>query len=155
MANKNSFLWLAAFVCVAEAAGLIGTLFLGNIDTWYATLNKPFFSAPNWVFGPVWTILYALMGIAAFLVWRAQNKNQTALRLYWIQLALNAIWVPLFFGLRSLSLSLLDIVALLILIVATIIAFARVRTAAAFLLAPYLLWVLFATALNFVLWQMN
>lgn len=155
MKNRRSIVWVFVFVLAAEAVGLIGTFFVGDIGTWYAGLSRPFFSPPNWIFGPVWTALYASMGIAAYMVWQAQAANKTALRLYWIQLALNAIWTPLFFGLHSLSFSLLDITLLLASIVATIVAFARTRTVAAALLLPYLLWVSFATLLNFALWQMN
>lgn len=143
------------FVLVAEAAGLIGLLFMGSIDNWYVTLQQPTFSPPSWLFVPVWTILYALMGIAAYLVWRQGEQGKSALHLYWTQLVANAVWTPLFFGLHSPAWALADIFLLLVLILATTVAFARVSRAAALLVLPYLAWVCFASVLNFAIWTLN
>lgn len=153
--KKQSLLWIVLFVLVAEAAGLIGLFFMGSIDSWYATLQQPAFSPPSWLFGPVWTILYALMGIAAYLVWRQGERGKLALRLYWMQLVANAVWTPLFFGLHSLVWAFADILLLLVLILATTVAFARVSRAAALLMLPYLAWVCFASVLNFAIWALN
>lgn len=153
--KKQSIFLLVLFIFVAEAAGFFGAFFIGSIDSWYATLHRPWFSPPNWLFGPVWTVLYALMGIAAYLVWQEGRRAKKALKLYWTQLAVNAAWTPLFFGLHNPALALADIVLLFILVAITVFAFARVRHTAAFLLLPYLVWTSFATMLNFAIWYLN
>jgi len=135
-----------------ELVGFIGTPFtISAIPTWYATLNKPFFAPPNWLFGPAWTLLYFLMGISFYLIWKQDFKTlktKIARKFFFIQLFLNLIWSPLFFGLRSPLLGLIDIVALWIFIVITIYKMHPVSKWASYLLIPYLLWVTFATALN-------
>lgn len=126
-------------------AGVLGSFFtISSIPTWYATLNKPFFSPPNWVFGPVWTTLYILMGISLYLVW--QKKKVPSI--FWIQLALNAVWSIVFFGLHSPFLALLTIIALWVTIVSTIKSFSKISKLSGNLLIPYLLWVSFASILN-------
>jgi benzodiazapine receptor len=146
-------------IVVCQLAGGIGALFTGPaIPTWYATIAKPAFNPPSWLFGPVWITLYVVMAVAAFLVWqRGLNVPavRTALALFGAQLILNAAWSGLFFGLRSPLAGLVDIVALLALIVATIVAFGRVSALAAWLLVPYLAWVAFATVLNATIWWLN
>lgn len=151
--NLHSKIRLVLFILSAEAAGILGAFFVGNIDARYATLVKPAFSPPNWIFAPVWIALYALMGFAAYLVWQKGGKKE--LRWYWAQLAVNAIWTPLFFGLKDPTLALFDIVLLLALIAITMWKFARVSRTAALLLVPYLLWVTYATALSFGIWHLN
>lgn len=135
-----------------ELVGFIGTPFtISAIPTWYATLNKPFFAPPNWLFGPAWTLLYFLMGISFYLIWKQDFKTlktKIARKFFFIQLFLNLIWSPLFFGLRSPLLGLIDIVALWIFIVITIYKMHPVSKWASYLLIPYLLWVTFATVLN-------
>ncbi len=144
----------ALFVAVCEAAGLLGTAFtISAIPAWYSLLDKPAFSPPNWVFGPVWTILYALMGIAAFLVWRRAGAG--ALVPFWVQLALNALWTPVFFGLRSPLMGLVVIALMWLAIVWTIAKFWPVSRPAALLLLPYLAWVSFASALNLAIYLLN
>lgn len=142
-----------------ELVGILSTPFtLAAIPTWYAGLQKPFFSPPNWVFGPVWTILYCLMGISVFLIWRGGFKKKQIKRglgYFFIQLFLNFLWSPLFFGLHSPLLGLFDIMALLFFLVLTIISFYRLSKAAAYLLIPYLLWVSFATLLNISIEVLN
>lgn len=150
--KKHSFLWLLVFILVAEGAGFLGLLFMGSVDGWYVTLAKPPLNPPPWIFGPVWTVLYALMGIAAYLVWRQKSE---ALQFYWVQLIVNAVWTPLFFGLQNPRLALVDIVILFVLIIATIVVFARVKRVAAALLIPYLVWVGFATYLNVMIVLLN
>ncbi|HEX8591299.1 MAG TPA: TspO/MBR family protein [Candidatus Paceibacterota bacterium] len=149
---------LATAVVICELAGVIGSLFTrSSIDDWYQYLERPSFAPPNWVFGPVWTLLYALMGIAAFLIWKAPQSaaQRVALTLFVVQLALNTLWSVIFFGLRNPGLALLEIIVLWVLILATIVAFARVRHAAAVLLVPYIAWVSFATILNYSFWALN
>jgi benzodiazapine receptor len=145
-------------VMLAEGAGLIGTFFtIHAIPAWYAYLSKPSFSPPNWLFGPVWTILYLLMGIAAYRIWSCQKSasRQKALSAYFVQLALNALWTPVFFGLHALGLGLIIICAMCIAILITIFRFWRIDRTAAYLLCPYIAWVSFATALNIVLLMLN
>ena len=145
---------LAGFVALCEAAGLVGTVFtLQAIPEWYALLNKPAFSPPNWLFGPVWTTLYFMMGTAAWLVW--QRQGTAALKVFWLQLALNALWTPLFFGLQNPLAGLVCIALMWLAIVWTIVGFWRVSRPAALLMLPYLAWVSFATALNYAIWTLN
>lgn len=154
-----TLLKLAASILACLAAGWIGSVFTTrSIPTWYTQLAKPSFTPPNWLFAPVWTALYILMGIALFLVWRkapVTGAAGTALVIFLIQLALNLLWSVLFFGLRSSVLGLGDILALWVAILATMLLFLRISTVAGALLAPYLLWVSFATALNFAIWRLN
>ncbi len=143
--------WLA--LCFTAALG--GAIF--STRDWYATLVKPAWGPPAWVFGPVWTVLYALMAVAAWLVWkqggwRAQSKP---LGLFLAQWVLNAMWTPLFFGLHNAGLAFAEITVLWVTLAATLVAFWRVRKLAGVLLIPYLLWVSFAAALNFSIWQLN
>jgi len=150
----------ALAVCLAACFGaaVIGALFTGQaVGTWYQQIRKPGFSPPDWVFGPVWTALYAMMAVAAWLVWRKGDAagRTVALTLFGVQLALNAAWSPIFFGLRSFGWALADIVALWLAIVATLVAFLRVSAPAGLLLVPYLAWVSFAAVLNFGIWRLN
>ncbi len=150
---------LLAFVLISELAGIIGSLFtMSAIPTWYAGLVKPALNPPGWVFGPVWTLLYLLMGVAAWLVWRegwGKIEVKVALGFFALQLILNAAWSLIFFGGHNPAVALLEILALWLAILGTIIAFARVSKPAAWLLVPYLLWVSFATYLNFAIWLLN
>ncbi len=146
-------------IVVCQGAGLIGSLAtFPSIPTWYASLEKPAFNPPNWVFGPVWTTLYTLMGIAAFLVWRkgiSKREVKIALGIFLVQLVLNTLWSVIFFGLHFLAGGLVVIVVLWIAILLSILTFFRISKAAGALLIPYILWVSFATILNFSLWQLN
>lgn len=120
-----------------------------GVDGWYADADKPAWTPPNWVFGPVWTVLYVVMAVAAWLIWRRHGRAATtALVLYGVQLALNAAWTPVFFGAEQLGLGLAIILALEVALVATIVAFHRLTPWVAWLLGPYLAWVLYATTLN-------
>jgi benzodiazapine receptor len=147
-------LWIA--LCVGGGA-LIGVTTQGGDSPWYASLNKPSWTPPSWVFAPVWTTLYAAMGIAAWLVWREGGWRQQRLPLivFLAQLTLNFAWSLVFFGLQQITWALVDIVALWLLIVMAIRVFVRVQRAAAWLLAPYLAWVSFATVLNAAIVWMN
>ncbi len=163
--RTRSLAALAASVAAPLALGGAGGIVTSRaIPTWYAQLDKPEWNPPSWVFGPVWTTLYLLMGVAAWLVWRrareaetAEERAQarTALTVYGVQLALNAIWSPTFFGAKRVDLAFAIVVALLASIVETIRQFARVRRGAALLLVPYVAWVSFATALNASIWRLN
>jgi tryptophan-rich sensory protein len=136
-------------------AGWIGSRFMPG--EWYAALAKPSWNPPSYVFAPVWTILYVLMGITAWLVWRRFGFSgaPVSLGLFLFQLVLNGLWSYLFFGLHDLGLAFLDIVALWLAILATTIAFWRISVPAGALLLPYLAWVSFASALNLQLWRLN
>lgn len=135
-----------------ELVGILGGVFtISSIPTWYATLNKPFFSPPNWIFGPVWTLLYFLMGLSFYLIWTQSKKNKqvkTATKYFFYQLALNFIWSPIFFGLKSPLLALFVIIAMWVMIILTIKKFYPLSKTASYLLIPYFLWVSFATILN-------
>jgi len=150
---------LASIVFCLFVGGLLGSLFTTpSIPTWYATLIKPPIQPPNWLFGPVWTILYIMMGIAAFMVWDSKgNKDikRTALILFGIQLALNVLWSPIFFTLHWLFAAFVVIVFLWTFILLTMIQFNKISRPAAVLLAPYLLWVSFASVLNLWIWLLN
>jgi tryptophan-rich sensory protein len=122
--------------------------------TWYATLVKPAWNPPAWVFGPAWTLLYTLMALAAWLVWKRVGWGRP-LWLYFLQLLLNAAWTPIFFGAQQLGWALVEIVLLWIAILFTLRSFYRVSRTAGALFAPYLAWVTFATVLNFTLWRLN
>jgi tryptophan-rich sensory protein len=152
------FLRLLTSIALCQAAGLMGSLFtVTEVNTWYKTLLQPTFAPPSWVFGPVWTTLYTLMGIALFLVWQRPKSNRRthALIFFCVQLALNALWTPVFFGLHAIGAAFALILVLLISIAVTIFYFYKIRPGAAYLLVPYILWVLFATVLNGAIWQLN
>jgi len=140
-----------------QLAGIIGATFtVSAISTWYKFLNKPFFSPPNWLFGPVWLILYLMMGIAVYLNWISKKKlAKNNVRLFFIHLFFNTIWTPIFFGARNLFLALIVIVIIWTLIVLMIFRFWKVSKLSSLLLIPYLLWVSFATVLNYFIWRLN
>jgi translocator protein len=151
--------WLGwgVFVAICFLAAAIGSWFTaGSVKTWYPTLLKPG-TPPAWLFGPVWTTLYLLMGTAAWLVWRQRSEADVtpALALFFAQLALNATWSFLFFGLHRPGLALLEILALLAGIIATMATFALLSRLAFWLMAPYVAWVSYATFLNFGIWRLN
>ncbi len=155
----NNLFKLLIAVGVSEAAGIIGSIFTApSIPTWYATLAKPALNPPAWVFAPVWTTLFALMGIAAFLVWKKGLNSRdvkVALGIFIVQLELNTLWSIIFFGLHSPGGALTEIVFLWLAIIATIAAFAKVSRAAAWLLLPYILWVSFAMYLNYAIYSVH
>ena len=149
----------ALFVLACQAVGIVGALTTDTGDSsWYAALDKPAFNPPGWVFGPVWTLLYALMGVAAFLVWREGTDRpevRRALGLFAAQLVLNGIWTPIFFGAESIVGGAVVIVALLVVLALTVRAFFGISKVAGWLLVPYLLWVAFATVLTLSIWGLN
>lgn len=148
---------IAVLVCLVVGF-LSGFATQSSVDTWYETLNKPSFNPPNWIFAPVWTVLYILMGIAAGIVWSKGYYHKwvkTAMYHFFFQLLFNVLWSLVFFGYRSPGLAFLVIIILLILIILTYKWFRIVNKTAAYLLIPYLIWVGFATILNFSIWQLN
>ena len=151
----RAWLALAGWLLLCFAAASLGGIF--GPGEWYASLNKPSWNPPGWLFGPVWTTLYAMMAVAAWLVWRRGGfaRQGRALTFFLVQLALNAAWTPLFFGLQRPGLAFAEIVLLWLAIAATIYAFRPVSRVALWLLVPYLAWVSFAAALNFTLWRLN
>lgn len=156
-ASKKQLTGLLGWLIVSFVAAAIGAAASVQAGSFYARLVRPDWSPPAYVFGPVWTFLYALMGIAAWLVWRERGFRSAryALALFLLQLAVNALWSWLFFGWHLGALAFADIVLLWLLIVATLVSFWRIKPLAALLLVPYLLWVSFASALNYSVWQLN
>lgn len=149
--------WLGLVGWLTLTFGAAATGLFVSVDGWYADLIKPTWNPPAWIFGPVWTLLYILMAIAAWRVWLqgGWKKQGTPLRLFVLQWALNALWTPIFFGLQQPRWAFVDIMLLLGLLVATIRAFRTVDRGAAMLLIPYALWVTFASVLNFAIWRLN
>jgi benzodiazapine receptor len=149
---------LVVFVGLCLAIGALGGwVTADSVKTWYTTINKPSFTPPNWVFGPVWTVLYVLMGIAGWRVWCKARPDQlrVPLALFAVQLALNLAWSVVFFGAHRIGGAVVVIVGLEAAILATMVAFRRIDGLAALLLVPYALWVVFAAALNIAVWQLN
>jgi translocator protein len=145
---------LALWVALPLLAGAFGSFF--QPGEWYARLEKPPWNPPSWVFGPAWTTLYVLMGVAAWLVWdRYRGAAKVALAVFVVQLVFNALWSYFFFGAQSPALAFGWIVLLWVLIVITLVLFWRARTVAGVLLLPYLAWVSFAAVLNYTIWQLN
>lgn len=147
-------------IAICELAGVIGSVFTAPTiqSGWYAELIKPTLNPPAGVFGPVWTILFALMGVAVFLIWKqgfGRKDVKIALMVFDIQLALNVFWSVVFFSWRNPGGALIEIIFLWFAIVASIVLFARISKPAAWLLAPYILWVSFAMYLNFMIWALN
>jgi translocator protein len=143
-------------LCLAVGA-LGGWVTADSVKTWYTTINKPSFTPPNWLFGPVWTVLYVLMGVAAWRVWCKARPDQlrVPLALFAVQLALNLAWSVVFFGAHRIGGAVVVIVGLEAAILATMVAFRRIDGLAALLLVPYALWVVFAAVLNIAAWQLN
>ena len=137
-------------IIICEAAGIAGSL-ITTIGPWYDQLIKPWFNPPSWVFGPVWTTLYLMMGVALYLIW----EDKDARTAFWIQLGLNAIWTPIFFGFRQIELAAVEIIILWIAILITIRRSYKVNKTASYLLIPYLVWVSFAAILNISLAVLN
>lgn len=162
--KARQYIQLFFAIALSQSAGLLGAFFTASsVAVWYPTLVKPALNPPAWVFGPVWTILYILMGVAAFIIWRIYETSsgakkrfaRIALALFALQLALNAWWSIIFFGQQQIGFAFLEVVCLWLAIAATIYYFAKLSRTAAWLLVPYLLWVSFASYLNYSLWMLN
>jgi len=143
--------WAALTFCAAATGVFVST------GGWYASLVKPSWNPPGWLFGPVWTLLYAMMTVAAWLVWRrgGWRGQKLPLGLYLVQWGLNALWTPLFFGLRQPGIAFAEIVLLAAAVLATLVLFWKVRRTAGLLMTPYALWVTFAAVLNYAIWRLN
>lgn len=148
---------LTLSLVLPQAAGGLGAYFtFSSVRDWYLTINRPSWNPPNWIFGPVWTTLYVLMGIACYLIWKSEHpQKKQLLTLYFVQLGLNTLWSPAFFGAQSPFLGLVVIIPLWAMILTCIIQFKKVSTWVSGLMVPYLLWVSFATALNSAIWWLN
>lgn len=157
--TKNNWFKLIFSIAMSQTAGIVGSLFTAPaIPAWYASLNKPSFSPPNWLFGPVWVTLYALMGVALYLVWRNGLSEQKIKFAFWFFIAhlfMNAIWSIIFFGLQSPFWALVDIVVMWVMILVLIIKFWEINKTSSVLLVPYFFWVSFASVLNFAIWRLN
>ena len=153
--NVRLALALTGWLALCFGAASLGAFLMPG--QWYATLNKPSWNPPGWIFGPVWSALYTMMAMAAWLVWKRGGfaAQRRPLSLFLVQLALNAAWTPLYFGLHWPGLAFAEIVLLWLAIAATLTAFRPVSRTAAWLLVPYLAWVSFAAFLNFTLWRLN
>ncbi len=135
-----------------------GFFTISGVESWYQTIQKPSWNPPNWIFGPVWTTLYVMMGIALFLVWKedtSEELKKIAIALFAVQLTLNFFWSFIFFNQQQPGWALVEIIAMWFFILLTIFAFAQVNKTAAWLLVPYISWVSFATILNYTIWQLN
>ncbi|RAJ13666.1 TspO/MBR family protein [Arenibacter echinorum] len=156
---KKQLTYIAISVTVCLTIGFLSSFATqSSVNDWYLELNKPSFNPPNWIFAPVWTVLYIMMGVAAGIVWAKGFYHiwvKTALYHFGIQLLFNALWSIIFFGFKNPFAALLVILALLVLLIFTIKWFKVVSNTAALLLIPYLLWVCFATALNYKIWELN
>lgn len=159
MRSSKDWLVLAGYILLCEGAGIVGSVFTApSIPLWYAALVRPALNPPAWVFGPVWTTLFVLMGVAAFLVWRQgwyRRGVRSALGIFLLQLVLNTLWSFIFFGLHAPGAAFAEIIVLWLAIAATIGLFSRVSQPAAWLLVPYIAWVSFAAYLNYMLWTLN
>jgi translocator protein len=158
MFDRNSWLSLVPFLAICFAAGGIGAVATSqSVRTWYPELKKPEWNPPNWVFAPVWTLLYVMMALSAWLIWRQSGWEgaKAALVLFFIQLAANCAWSLIFFGMRAIGAAFAEVCFLLMTLFATTVAFYSISFLAAWLLIPYIAWVTFASYLNFRIWQMN
>lgn len=157
ISKQKDVLGLIGWLVISFAASAVGAVASVQASSFYSQLAQPTWAPPSWVFGPVWTALYAMMAVAAWLVWRSGgfSTNRTALSFFFAQLALNALWSWLFFAWHLGALAFAEILLLWVLILTTIVYFWRVRPLAGALLIPYLLWVSFASVLNFSVWQLN
>ncbi|PLX17005.1 MAG: TspO protein [Candidatus Muiribacterium halophilum] len=156
--NKKNTLRLILSIIICNLAGIFGAVFTKkSVSTWYTTLEKPSFNPPGWVFGPVWTVIYIMMGISLFYIWDSKDNKlkKKTLILFYIQLLLNGLWSFLFFGLRSPFYAFIDIILLLIFIFLTIAYSFKISRKISYLLLPYLLWVCFATLLNYKILVLN
>ena len=156
---KNKWLKLIVSIIIPQAAGLLGSIATtSSVRSWYPTLNKPVFNPPSWLFAPVWTLLFLLMGISLYLVWQKGVQTpgvKEALIFFAVQLVLNILWSIFFFGLQSPLLGLIDIIPLVVLIYLTFVKFKQIDPTAGYLLLPYLAWTSFATILNLSLLILN
>lgn len=151
----KKYLKLLAAIIICQLAGIVGSIFtFDSLTTWYATLNKPFFQPPNWLFGPVWIILYTLMGISLYWILN-KKKNKKALKIFSVQLILNAVWSIIFFGMKNTLFAFFEIILLWIFILWMIMEFYKLDKKSAYILVPYLVWVSIAAILNLSVYLLN
>jgi tryptophan-rich sensory protein len=154
--RRNSWLVLAGLILLCLTTGAIGGFATQpSIDSWYRLIAKPWWTPPDWVFGPVWSMLYVMMAVAAWLVWKTGDRVRPAMVLFGVQLVLNLLWSLLFFGARSPGMALVEVVFLWGSVLLTMLAFFGRQSTAGWLFVPYLAWVSFAAVLNFAIWSMN
>jgi len=156
--KRRNFVKLVSAILVCQVAGLIGSVFTtSSVNDWYTTIQKPVFNPPNWVFAPVWSILFLMMGISLYLILikRLDRKVKLGLILFGIQLFLNILWSFFFFGLKNPLFGFIDIIILWLFILLTMYQFWKIDKRSSYLLLPYLLWVTFAAVLNFYIWKLN
>ncbi len=155
----NNIIKLIIAIAIPLAIGALGSYFtIPSVTSWYQTINKPSWNPPNWIFSPVWTTLYVLMGIALYLVWKSGNSSAVktlAVSFFIIQLCLNFFWSVIFFNQHQIGWAFAEIILLWIFILLTIFAFANINKTAAWLLVPYISWVSFAMILNYTVWHLN
>ena len=155
----NNILKLVIAILIPLLVGFSSSFFtVTEVNSWYQTIQKPAWNPPNWIFGPVWTTLYIFMGIALYLVWKADAGaavKKYAITLFAIQLVLNFFWSIIFFSQHQPGWAFVEIVGMWLMILLTIFAFAKINTTAAWLLVPYISWVSFAAILNFTIWKLN
>jgi tryptophan-rich sensory protein len=155
----NNIVKLIIAVSIPVAVGATSGFFTATgVSNWFQTINKPSWNPPGWIFGPVWTTLYVMMGFALYLIWKSDATvefKKTAISLFAAQLLLNFFWSFIFFNQHQIGWAVLEIIAMWVLILLTIFAFARVNNTAAWLLVPYISWVSFATILNYTIWKLN
>lgn len=156
--KKKNLISLLTAIGICEGVGIAGGICTAqSVSTWYQTLNKPSFNPPSWIFAPVWTMLYAMMGVASYLIYQKKDKvgAPAALFIFSVQLALNLLWSVLFFCKKSPAGALIEIVFLWVAILLTMVLFWKISRKAAILLIPYFIWVSFASLLNFEIWRLN
>jgi tryptophan-rich sensory protein len=155
----NNIAKLVISITIPVAIGATAGFFtVTGVDSWYQTIHKPSWNPPGWVFGPVWTTLYILMGIALFLVWKTDAGNsikKKAIIIFAVQLMLNFFWSFIFFSQQQIGWAFMEIIVLWVMILATIFAFSKISKTAAWLLVPYISWVSFAAMLNYTIWRLN
>lgn len=155
---NNTLKLIIAIAIPLIVGGTSGFFTATGVESWYQTIARPTWNPPGWLFGPVWTTLYVMMGISLFLVWKEDTSvelKKIGIALFAVQLVLNFFWSFIFFNQHQIGWALVEIIAMWVFILLTIFAFAQVNKAAAWLLVPYISWVSFATILNFTIWQLN
>ena len=155
---NNTLKLIIAIAIPLIVGGTSGFFTATGVESWYQTIARPTWNPPGWIFGPVWTTLYVMMGISLFLVWKEDTSvelKKIAIALFTVQLVLNFFWSFIFFNQHQIGWALVEIIAMWVFILLTIFAFAQVNKAAAWLLVPYISWVSFATILNYTIWQLN
>lgn len=155
---SNAIKLIISIAIPLAVGGISGLFTVTGVESWYQTINKPSWNPPSWVFGPVWTTLYVMMGVALFLVWKSGSSDilkRTAIILFAVQLMLNFFWSFIFFNQHQVGWALVEIIVMWIFILLTILAFGNISKVAAWLLVPYISWVSFATILNYTIWKLN